>query len=81
MKSHQYRQRDWGWLAAACVFLLVMSGAIGPHAPAPTCKRKFTKISCAGPKMEDVLFEWKIIGHYRYFGAKAALAEAAIDTR
>ena len=22
----------------------------------------------AGPKMEDVLFEWKITGHYRYFG-------------
>jgi uncharacterized protein YijF (DUF1287 family) len=22
----------------------------------------------AGPKMEDVLFDWKIIGHYRYFG-------------
>ena len=22
----------------------------------------------AGPKMEDVLFNWKIIGHYRYFG-------------
>jgi uncharacterized protein YijF (DUF1287 family) len=21
-----------------------------------------------GPKMEDVLFDWKIIGHYRYFG-------------
>ena len=21
-----------------------------------------------GPKLEDVLFEWKIIGHYRYFG-------------
>jgi uncharacterized protein YijF (DUF1287 family) len=21
-----------------------------------------------GPKMEDVLFNWKIIGHYRYFG-------------
>jgi uncharacterized protein len=21
-----------------------------------------------GPKMEDVLFRWKIIGHYRYFG-------------
>jgi uncharacterized protein YijF (DUF1287 family) len=20
----------------------------------------------AGPKMEDVLFDWKIIGHYRY---------------
>jgi uncharacterized protein len=22
----------------------------------------------AGPKMEDVLFDWKITGHYRYFG-------------
>jgi uncharacterized protein YijF (DUF1287 family) len=22
----------------------------------------------AGPQMEDVLFNWKIIGHYRYFG-------------
>jgi uncharacterized protein len=22
----------------------------------------------AGPKMEDVLFDWKIAGHYRYFG-------------
>jgi uncharacterized protein YijF (DUF1287 family) len=22
----------------------------------------------AGPKMEDVLFHWKIIGHYRYIG-------------
>lgn len=21
-----------------------------------------------GPRMEDVLFSWKIIGHYRYFG-------------
>jgi uncharacterized protein len=26
-----------------------------------------------GPKMEDVLFQWKITGHYRYFGpARAA---------
>ena len=25
----------------------------------------------AGPKMEDVLFDWKIIGHYRYFGPQA----------
>jgi len=25
-----------------------------------------------GPKMEDVLFNWKIIGHYRYFGPTAA---------
>ena len=23
----------------------------------------------AGPKMEDVLFSWKIMGHYRYFGS------------
>jgi uncharacterized protein len=23
-----------------------------------------------GPKMEDVLFRWKITGHYRYFGPK-----------
>jgi uncharacterized protein YijF (DUF1287 family) len=22
-----------------------------------------------GPKMEDVLFSWKITGHYRYLGA------------
>jgi uncharacterized protein len=25
-----------------------------------------------GPKMEDVLFEWKITGHYRYWGPPAA---------
>jgi hypothetical protein len=24
-----------------------------------------------GPKMEDVLFDWKVIGHYRYFGPAA----------
>jgi uncharacterized protein YijF (DUF1287 family) len=24
-----------------------------------------------GPKMEDVLFNWKITGHYRYFGPQA----------
>ncbi len=23
-----------------------------------------------GPKLEDVLFNWKITGHYRYFGRK-----------
>ena len=23
-----------------------------------------------GPQIEDVLFDWKIIGHYRYFGPK-----------
>jgi len=31
-----------------------------------------------GPKMEDVLFDWKITGHYRYFGpAKPASVHAA----
>jgi hypothetical protein len=29
-----------------------------------------------GPKMEDVLFQWKVIGHYRYFGpASAAVSQ------
>jgi uncharacterized protein len=31
----------------------------------------------AGPKMEDVLFNWKITGHYRYFGPKAPAANRA----
>jgi uncharacterized protein len=31
----------------------------------------------AGPKMEDVLFDWKIIGHYRYFGPPAASRQPA----
>jgi uncharacterized protein len=31
----------------------------------------------AGPKMEDVLFDWKIIGHYRYFGPQPAAATSA----
>jgi len=25
-----------------------------------------------GPKMQDVLFDWKITGHYRYFGPESA---------
>jgi hypothetical protein len=25
----------------------------------------------AGPKIEDVLFDWKITGHYRYFGPES----------
>jgi uncharacterized protein YijF (DUF1287 family) len=25
----------------------------------------------AGPKIEDVLFDWKITGHYRYFGPQS----------
>jgi uncharacterized protein len=29
----------------------------------------------AGPKIEDVLFDWKITGHYRYFGPRAGVAE------
>jgi uncharacterized protein YijF (DUF1287 family) len=31
----------------------------------------------AGPKMEDVLFDWKITGHYRYFGPSRAPAPAS----
>ena len=29
----------------------------------------------AGPKMEDVLFGWKITGHYRYEGPKREAPE------
>lgn len=31
----------------------------------------------AGPKMEDVLFNWKITGHYRYTGPKPEAAKPA----
>lgn len=31
----------------------------------------------AGPKMEDALFDWKITGHYRYFGPPATGHPAA----
>lgn len=30
-----------------------------------------------GPKMEDVLFDWKITGHYRYFGPAPAAGSAS----
>jgi hypothetical protein len=26
----------------------------------------------SGPKLEDVLFSWKITGHYRYFGPSSS---------
>ena len=29
-----------------------------------------------GPRMEDVLFDWKITGHYRYFGPAGASSRA-----
>jgi uncharacterized protein YijF (DUF1287 family) len=32
----------------------------------------------AGPKLEDVLFEWKITGHYRYFGPARRSARAQV---
>jgi uncharacterized protein YijF (DUF1287 family) len=32
----------------------------------------------AGPTMEDVLFDWKITGHYRYFGPVGRAAQAPI---
>ena len=31
----------------------------------------------AGPKIEDVLFDWKITGHYRYFGPRGGTAANA----
>jgi uncharacterized protein YijF (DUF1287 family) len=31
----------------------------------------------AGPKIEDVLFDWKITGHYRYFGPPSRAAANA----
>jgi uncharacterized protein YijF (DUF1287 family) len=35
----------------------------------------------AGPKMEDVLFDWKIIGHYRYLPLEKTRHEAMIESR
>jgi uncharacterized protein YijF (DUF1287 family) len=35
----------------------------------------------AGPKMEDVLFNWKITGHYRYAGPKPEAAKPAARAR
>lgn len=29
-----------------------------------------------GPQIEDVLFDWKIIGHYRYYGPKSGTGNA-----
>ena len=31
----------------------------------------------AGPKLEDVLFDWKITGHYRYFGLPNSTPKSA----
>jgi hypothetical protein len=33
----------------------------------------------AGPKLEDVLFDWKITGHYRYFGPAGGSARAQMS--
>jgi uncharacterized protein len=35
----------------------------------------------AGPKMEDVLFDWKVIGHYRYLGPSRAAMPPAAQSR
>jgi len=35
----------------------------------------------AGPKVEDVLFDWKITGHYRYFGPPVHENAAQSSTR
>jgi uncharacterized protein YijF (DUF1287 family) len=34
-----------------------------------------------GPKMEDVLFHWKITGHYRYFGPLAGSGSASLPRK
>jgi uncharacterized protein len=34
-----------------------------------------------GPKMEDVLFHWKITGHYRYFGPLAGSGRASLSRK
>jgi uncharacterized protein YijF (DUF1287 family) len=34
-----------------------------------------------GPKMEDVLFHWKITGHYRYFGPLAGSRNASLSRK
>jgi uncharacterized protein YijF (DUF1287 family) len=34
-----------------------------------------------GPKMEDVLFHWKITGHYRYFGPLAGSGNASLSRK
>lgn len=36
-------------------------------------------IGPVGPKMEDVLFAWKITGHYRYFGPAARICADCDD--
>ncbi len=35
----------------------------------------------AGPKMEDVLFDWKITGLYRYFGPAGRAAQAPVPQK
>ena len=34
-----------------------------------------------GPKMEDVLFDWKITGHYRYFGPERGVLQRPPNAR
>ncbi|MGZ4842535.1 MAG: DUF1287 domain-containing protein [Candidatus Angelobacter sp.] len=34
-----------------------------------------------GPKMEDVLFDWKITGHYRYFGPERGVLQRPPNVR
>lgn len=44
---------------------------------APTGRYMIVHNVGAGPKMEDVLFDWKIIGHYRYLGPPRVAAPAS----
>lgn len=51
-------------------------GIVVEEKAALTGRRMIVHNIGAGPKMEDVLFDWKIIGHYRYFGPDAPPAGA-----
>lgn len=43
-------------------------GIVVDRKPAPGGRYMVVHNIGAGPRMEDVLFSWKITGHYRYFG-------------
>jgi uncharacterized protein YijF (DUF1287 family) len=46
-------------------------GIVVDQKSSPTGRHQIVHNIGEGPKMEDVLFNWKITGHYRYFGPGA----------
>lgn len=53
------------------IMLCVTLAALAQPSPCQT-----PGFSAPGPKMEDVLFAWKITGHYRYFGPAGHATQA-----